>query len=168
MCVYARARADVSVHVSDIHCYGISVVHESSMAIRPTLTYTRAHAVRTVLSLHWHLTESVVGSISATMPSPVPTRSSPVGASAVHSTPYDMRVFVRVCVRVCVGLCVRVRVQKRGQHSACACACVCASTRVCVSGRVRTRVCAHARVRVYAFGCTRVNVCVCARAQAHL
>ena len=106
VCVYARARADVSVHVSDIHCYGISVVHESSMAIRPTLTRTRAHAVRTLLSLHWHLTESVVGSISATTPSPVPTRSSPVGASAVHSTPYDMRVFVCACVRVFVCVCV--------------------------------------------------------------
>ena len=96
----------MSVHVSDIHCNGISVVHESSMAIRPTLTHTRAHAVRTLLSLHWHLMESVVGSISATTPSPVPTRSSPVGASAVHSTPYDMRVFVRVCVCVFGCACV--------------------------------------------------------------
>lgn len=134
------------------------------MAIRPTLTHTRAHAVRTLLSLHWHLTESVIGSISATTPSPVPTRSSPVGASAVHSTPYDMRVFVCACVRVFVC----VRVQEKGQYSACACACVCASGRECVSGRVRTHVCVHARVRVHAFVCTRVNVCVCARAHAHL
>ena len=135
------------------------------MAIRPTLTHTRAHAARTLLlSLHWHLTESVVGSISATTPSPVPTRSSPVGASAVHSTPYDMRVFVCACVRVFVCVCVC----RREGHTARVHARACASTRVRVSGRVRTRVCVHARVRVYRFVCTRVNVCVCASTHAHL